>query len=113
MNTTILKNVSIGNNVIIGTGSLVNKDIPNNTVAAGNPAKIITSLEEYYNKRKIAHYSEAANLVKHYREQFNKEADEETLHEFFYLFQKDTDNIHPALINIYTLVQIINVQNKY
>lgn len=36
-NTTILYDVNIGNNVIIGAGSLVNKDIPDGTVAAGVP----------------------------------------------------------------------------
>tara|TARA_Y100000590_G_scaffold454140_1_gene600408 strand:- start:416 stop:934 length:519 start_codon:yes stop_codon:yes gene_type:complete len=38
---TILMGVKIGNNSIIGAGSLVNKDIPDNVVAAGVPAKII------------------------------------------------------------------------
>ncbi len=41
---TILKGVTIGNNVIIGANSLVNKSIPNNCIAAGNPAKIIKKL---------------------------------------------------------------------
>jgi acetyltransferase-like isoleucine patch superfamily enzyme len=38
-NSTILP-VKIGNNVIIGAGSVVTKDIPDNCVAYGNPAKI-------------------------------------------------------------------------
>ena len=33
--------VKIGNNVIIGAGSVVVKDVPDNCVVAGNPAKII------------------------------------------------------------------------
>ena len=49
-NTTILPGVHIGNNVVIGAGSVVTRSIPDNTVAAGNPAKIICSLEEYRNK---------------------------------------------------------------
>lgn len=40
-NSTILP-VKIGNNVIIGAGSVVTKDIPDNCVAYGNPAKIKT-----------------------------------------------------------------------
>lgn len=51
MHSTILKGVTIGNNVIIGANSLVNKDIPDNCVAAGNPCRVIMSLEEYYKKR--------------------------------------------------------------
>lgn len=51
-NVTILKNVTIGDNCIIGNGSIVTKDIPSNSVAAGAPAKAISTLEEYYKKRK-------------------------------------------------------------
>ena len=50
--TTILYNVRIGSNVVIGAGSLVNKDIPSNSVVAGVPARIIESFEEFINKRK-------------------------------------------------------------
>lgn len=48
----LLPGVHIGNYVIIGAGSVVSKDIPDNSVAAGNPAKIICSLEEYLSKEK-------------------------------------------------------------
>ncbi|MFT5295393.1 MAG: maltose O-acetyltransferase [Colwellia sp.] len=37
----ILPGVTIGDNVTIGAGSVVTKDIPSNTFAAGNPAKVI------------------------------------------------------------------------
>lgn len=50
--TTILPNVKIGDNVIIGACSLVNRDIPSNTVAAGNPCKVICSVDEYIEKHK-------------------------------------------------------------
>jgi acetyltransferase-like isoleucine patch superfamily enzyme len=46
----ILPNVTLGDNVIIGAGSIVTKDIPSNSVAAGVPAKVICSIDEYYNK---------------------------------------------------------------
>ena len=45
--TVILSNVHIGDNVIIGAGSVVNRDIPDNMVAAGVPCKIICTIEEY------------------------------------------------------------------
>lgn len=48
--TTILPGVKIGDNTIIGAGSLVNRDIPANSVAAGVPCKVICSLEEYKEK---------------------------------------------------------------
>lgn len=40
-NATILCGITIGANSIIGAGSVVTKDIPENVIAAGNPAKII------------------------------------------------------------------------
>ena len=46
-NTTILPGVQIGNDVIIGAGSVVTHSIPDNMVAAGNPAKVICSVEDY------------------------------------------------------------------
>ena len=50
-NSTILYDVKIGSNVIIGAGSLVNKDIPDNSIAAGVPAKVVGSFEEFILKR--------------------------------------------------------------
>lgn len=40
----ILKGVTIGNNVVIAAGAVVTKDVPDNAVAAGNPAKQIRKL---------------------------------------------------------------------
>lgn len=38
--TTILANITIGENAIVGAGSVVTKDVPPNTIVAGNPARI-------------------------------------------------------------------------
>lgn len=45
--TTILPGVAIGDDVLIGAGSVVTRDIPSGTVAAGNPARVLGSLESY------------------------------------------------------------------
>ncbi len=42
---TILPGVTIGDNVTIGAGSVVTHDIPSNSVAVGNPCKVVKSLE--------------------------------------------------------------------
>ena len=93
MHSTILKGVHIGQNVIIGANSLVNKDIPDNCVAAGNPCRKIMDLSEYHQKRKKAQLKEATELVQLYRERKGKEPDERALHEFFWLFSDDPDNL--------------------
>ena len=46
VNVTIIGGVTIGNNVTIGAGSVVVKDIPDNSVAVGNPARVIKTIEK-------------------------------------------------------------------
>ena len=43
-NVTILKGVTIGDNLVIGTGSVVVKDIPANVIAAGLPCRVIKDI---------------------------------------------------------------------
>jgi acetyltransferase-like isoleucine patch superfamily enzyme len=42
---TILSNIRIGENAIVGAGSVVTKDVPANSIVAGNPAKLLRSVE--------------------------------------------------------------------
>ena len=44
-NVTIMPGVTIGNDVVIGAGSLVTKDVPNETIVAGVPSKIIRNID--------------------------------------------------------------------
>jgi len=43
---TILCGITVGENAIVGAGSIVTKDVPANTVVAGNPAKILKKIEK-------------------------------------------------------------------
>lgn len=56
-NVVILPGVSIGNNAVIGGGSVVSRDIPDGVVAAGNPCKVIRNITEedrnYYFKNRV------------------------------------------------------------
>lgn len=45
-NVIVLKGVTIGENTVIGAGSVVTKDIPANVIAAGNPCRIIKNLNQ-------------------------------------------------------------------
>ena len=46
-NCVILPSVKIGSNVVIGAGSIVTKDIPSNSIAVGNPCKVIKEKKFY------------------------------------------------------------------
>ncbi len=43
--STILANVTIGENAIVGAGSVVTRDVPPDTIAAGNPARVLRKIE--------------------------------------------------------------------
>lgn len=44
-NVVIIGDISVGNNVIIGAGAVVVKDVPSNSIVAGNPAKVIKVID--------------------------------------------------------------------
>ena len=44
--TTILANVTIGENAIVGAGSVVTKDVPANAIVAGNPARFLRKVDQ-------------------------------------------------------------------
>lgn len=46
-NVTVMKGVTIGEGSVVGAGSVVTKDVPSNTVVAGNPAKPIKTIEKW------------------------------------------------------------------
>ena len=67
--TTICPGVTIGENSVIGAGSVVTKDIPSNVVAVGNPCRVLRAIGEkdkqnYFHDRKISEcLSEDGELI--------------------------------------------------
>ena len=57
----IIPGITIGDNVVIGAGSVVTKDLPANVIAVGNPCKILREInehdKEYFFKDKKIDYS--------------------------------------------------------
>ena len=50
--TVVLPGVTIGDRCIIGAGSVVSRDIPENSVAAGNPCKVVKSYDAYMQEQR-------------------------------------------------------------
>lgn len=53
--SVILGNISIGDNVVIGACSFVNTDIPSNSLAVGNPARVIKQIDNEYISRLLGY----------------------------------------------------------
>lgn len=55
VNATVLPNVTIGPNAVVGACAVVTKDVPEGVVVAGNPARVICTLDEYEKKCAAGH----------------------------------------------------------
>lgn len=85
---TVLKGVTIGDNCIIGYGSLVTRSIPAGSVAVGRPAKVICTIEEYYKKRKELCVEEALDYARSIQERYGRKPELKEFFEEFPLFMK-------------------------
>ena len=85
-NVIVLKGVTIGDNCVVAAGSIITKNIPANSVAGGVPARVICSLDEYYEKRKTVCIKEAIEYARSIKEKFNRCPTIDDFHEEFVLF---------------------------
>lgn len=97
MGTFILGGTRIGNNVIIGANSTVTGTIPDNCVAAGNPARVICTLDEYKKKRESNVCGETKTMIEMYYEKYGKIPSEDILYEHFWICENDVEKLSPAL----------------
>lgn len=97
VNSIILMGTTIGNNVIIGAGSVVKGNVPDDTVVAGNPARVICRIDEYWEKRKNKQYAEAKVIVQNYRKRFGKDPEKNKLPAYFFLWE-DKEKIDDPII---------------
>ncbi len=88
MNSVILMGSKIGNNVIIGAGSVVSGEIPSDVVVAGNPARIIRTLDEHYKIRKERYINEAKENALCFKEKYGRYPTVKEMESFFPLYLK-------------------------
>ena len=91
-NVIVLRGVTIGDNCVIGAGSVVTHDIPANSVAVGAPGRVVCSLDEYYQKRKVKGLQEAVEHVKAFQKNFGRDPLPHELYEEFIYFV-DASNV--------------------
>lgn len=91
-NVTILKGVTIDDNVFIAANSLVTKNVPSNCVVGGTPAKVLCSLDDYRFKRLRECEDEALDYARSIKERFNREPKVEDFFEEFSLFVDSSNN---------------------
>lgn len=84
--STILSGSYIGSNTIIGANSVVSGKIEGDSVYAGNPARRIMSLDEYYEKRINKQLEEAVEYVGAYQSRYGCNPKLEDMDEYFFLF---------------------------
>ncbi|MDP1815256.1 MAG: DapH/DapD/GlmU-related protein [Leadbetterella sp.] len=75
----VLPCVNIGRGSIIGAGSVVTKDVPPGMVAAGNPARVICSVDEYLGKIKKIARGKIVFTEEYFIENLNKEKRDQVL----------------------------------
>lgn len=82
----IMPGVTIGENSIVAAGSIVTKNLDGNGVYAGTPAKKVSNIDDYLEKRRNAQLSEATEYAISIIEVFKRKPIPEDFHEFFQLF---------------------------
>jgi len=92
MNSILLKGITIGSNVVIAAGSIVTKDIPDNTVVAGNPARVISSLDDYLKKIIDRQIVEAKNDISAFLKRYGRLPSMNEIKEFTYLYEKSEND---------------------
>lgn len=86
MNAVILMGSHIGNNVIVGAGSVVSGEIPDNSVVAGVPARVICTLDDYYRKRKVKSPEEGLEYARKFMEKYGRYPTEAEMGPFWWDF---------------------------
>lgn len=90
-NVTVLKGVTIGDNCFIGFGATVTHDIPANSIAVGTPARVICTIDDYYERRKTEALEESFEFARGIVERYHRRPVPEDFTESFVWFVNGKD----------------------
>lgn len=90
-NVTVLKGVTIGDNCFIGFGATVTHDIPANSVAVGTPARVICSIDDYFERRKKESLQESFEFARGIVDRYHRRPVPEDFTESFVWFVSGKD----------------------
>ena len=102
----ILRGVTIGDNVIIAAGAIVTKDVPSDSVVAGVPARVVCTLDEYYQKRKSLALAEAKQYARDLYQYRGVRPTVEDFWEEFALFYHEEENYPETFVQRIKNVQL-------
>jgi maltose O-acetyltransferase len=92
----ILPGAVIEDNTIIGACAVVSGRLEGNSVYAGNPARRLSSVEEFYDKIKARQLGDACDIYRHYKLNMGAVPPKEVFHEYFLLFEGGSVEALPA-----------------
>ena len=93
----ILPGTHVHENTIIGAYSVVSGDLEANSVYAGNPGIKVSTIEDYYKRRRKSQLDEASMIYRSYYNRYGRKPPEELFHEYFFLFSGGIDcQLNPA-----------------
>lgn len=115
VNATILMGAHIGNNSIVGAGAVVSGIFPDGSVIAGNPGKVIITVEELYNKRKDGELQAAKQMAVEFKNKNGRYPSiEEMTNAFSWLYiphTQDSINTYPDFFKLSGVNQDVLYKN--
>lgn len=110
----IIGGTAIGDNCIIGAGSVVTKDIPSNSVVAGVPARYICSLEDYRKKIEKKAFTNLNIMFSEYVDTYGRNPAENEFTEFYmyYMTPDEIQNKYPQMYDRFYLSKA-NYKKKF
>ncbi|MBR2280849.1 MAG: acyltransferase [Ruminococcus sp.] len=90
---TILSGTTVGDNTVIGANSVVSGYLEPDSVYAGNPARRIMSIDEYYKKRLSRQLDEAYVFMLEFKKRNGRYPERKEMNEYFFLFTDSAENL--------------------